>query len=74
MLGVKVICNICHDFLLVYSSESSMYFLCLPGQKVLPVVSDQHEAIGHVMFRYSALVLGFLVCCFFSPHKHHSCF
>lgn len=37
-----------------------MYFFCLPGQKVLPVVLDHHEAISHVMFRYSALVLVFL--------------
>lgn len=26
---------------------------------MLPVALDQHEAIGHAMFRYSALVFGF---------------
>lgn len=79
MLDVKMICNVCHEmiFLRVYSSEIFMLFFSLSEQKVLPVVLDQHEAISHVTFRYSArFVLCFLVllaCCSFSPEKHHSC-
>lgn len=54
-----------------------MLFFCLSGQKVLPVVLDQLEAIGHATFRSSALFmlwfLFLLACCSFSPDKHHSC-
>jgi len=46
-----------------------MLFFCFSGQKVLPVVLDQLEAIGHATFRYSALFLGFACLLLLFPRQ-----